>query len=93
MDEPRRVTYWLCSRKSHTHHHATKAEAEACIREFAELELDPVSEKGWTPAALEKILKANEAGWTQKQIADKLNLRHAQEVGALLEQARKKRKP
>jgi hypothetical protein len=92
MDKPRSVTYWLCSRKSHTHHHKTRAEAEACIREFAELDLDPVSEKGWTKVALEKILKANEDGWTQKQIADKLNLRHAQEVGALLEKARDNRK-
>lgn len=91
MDKPRRVTYWLCSRPSHTHHHMTKAEAEACIAEFAELDLEPASAKGWTPAALHKVLKAYESGWTQKQIADKLGLRHAQEVGALLEKAREHR--
>jgi phage gp29-like protein len=91
MDKPRRVTYWLCSRPSHTHHHKTKEEAEACIAELAELDLDePHPTKGWTPTALKKILAANEAGWTQKQIADKLKLRHAQEVGALLEKARGK---
>jgi len=93
MDKPHRITYWLCSRPSHTHHHRTKAEAEACIKEMAELDLEPAPPKGWTKPALERILAAHEMGWTQKQIADKLGLRHAQEVKALLETARQNRGP
>jgi hypothetical protein len=63
----------------------------ASIKEMAELDLEPPKSGGWTPAALERLLEAYEKGWTQRKLADKLKLRHAQEVGTLLNEAREER--